>query len=402
MYKIYMYNDWFGDCFRLNDGAKNIFIDFGIHQGCLSGGIHVTINNYSSGTTIKRDDVHKTIADEIVSYENSDLLVTHYHLDHISGLLYMKNKGYCSPIFNKVYLPDIWNLPDSKSIVALLILKDLMDNCKLNKRECTLLEFVNFLCTNVKNVELLRRGEKFDGDNFVTLWPDQELVGAMRKKVDMIEAIDMLRDIINIAEELIGIVKIVVSQGIDDEERKACLVKFENLRERIEDIYDEDILIGFIDKYDILLNALGNDISIVFQNVTSNDNNMLFTGDLSSSYISMLSNNYDKKLPMHKKYKYIKIPHHGTKGANDSHYYDFSTYEPDVLIFPNGECSTSSYKISNNYKKDITSIASKGIIKVYCSNSNYCEMNKTGKACDCQCGASVTNIVFPNISMEVM
>lgn len=71
-------------------------------------------------------------------------------------------------------------------------------------------------------------------------------------------------------------------------------------------------------------------------------------------------------------------------------------------MITNGECISASYMISDNYKKDITSIASKGTIKVYCSNSNWCEMNSTGKTCDCKCGASATNIIFPDISNEVI
>ena len=92
MYKIYMYNNWFGDCFRLNNHKKNIFVDFGIHHMCMHGGIRVICNNYSTGGAIDRDDVHRAIAQEINKLdERPDLLITHYHLDHISGLLYMKN-----------------------------------------------------------------------------------------------------------------------------------------------------------------------------------------------------------------------------------------------------------------------------------------------------------------------
>lgn len=115
-----MYNTWFGDCFRLKEEDKNIFVDFGIHHMCMRGGIPVTVNNYSSGGDIYRDNVHEAIAQEIVKCEERpDLLVSHYHLDHISGLLYMKSTAsYHSPIFNKVYLPNIWDLPNSKNIIA--------------------------------------------------------------------------------------------------------------------------------------------------------------------------------------------------------------------------------------------------------------------------------------------
>lgn len=402
---VYMYNTWFGDCFRINDKHNNLFVDFGIHQGCLSGDKPIFINAYSCVDRVHRDDVHKKISDEIVAFsEKPNLLLTHYHLDHYSGLLYMKSSmPHHSPIFNKVYLPDIWGVPNSKNIIAILILEALMDNSKLGKKGCTLLELVHFLCKDVEKVYLLRRGELFEDKKFTALWPDVNLVGAVAKDLLPKEDMDWLQKIIFFAEGLTDIVMSLTEGQKDSASREENCKKVEKMIIEFDELYDEDKITNLFKQDEkIMLNEFGNDISIVFHNTTSNESNMLFTGDLSAKYLAMIDNNYDGMVPMHKNYCYIKIPHHATNGSGSSlHYHDFSMYNPKILMIPNGKCCTDSYKTCSKYGHDIVNIADKGTIKVYCSNSNWCEMNPTGKFCDCNCGANYTNIIFPNCSSIV-
>lgn len=399
-----MYNTWFGDCFRLYNHKINLFVDFGIHQGCLSGGIPVVKNNYSSSCKVSRDDVHNKISCEIAAFdEKPNLLLTHYHLDHFSGLTFMKSKICKSPIFDTIYLPDIWSISDSTNIIAVLVLEALMENCKLSKSGCSLLELVRFLCKDVENVCLLRRGNTFENDNFIALWPDVNLISKLAKKLLPKDDLDWLQKITGFSEKLRKIVSSLTEQKQDFASKEIHLLQIESLIEEFDSLYEYDKIQKLIDQNkEIELNKFGNDLSIVFQNRVSNDNNMLFTGDLGTKYLKRIDINKDGVVSMYKRYCYIKIPHHGTKGSSGSlHYYDFSKYAPNILMIPNGKCHSSSYKISRKYGCDIANIAKTGTLKVYCSNSNWCDMNLTGILGDCTCGASSTQIIFPEISMKI-
>lgn len=51
---IYMYNTWFGDCFRINNNGSNLWVDFGIHSK----------STFPRGLT--RDDIHRRVASDIL------------------------------------------------------------------------------------------------------------------------------------------------------------------------------------------------------------------------------------------------------------------------------------------------------------------------------------------------
>lgn len=142
---IYMYNTWFGDCFRVGNGDSNLWIDFGIHQNAY----------IPSGLT--RDDIHERIAVDVLASVNPSLVISHFHEDHISGLLYMMNKKPISkkPIFEKVYIPDIWNITNTPMLISVLILEELLMKSKLSKRKgaVTLFDLIRFLCVSTANVE---------------------------------------------------------------------------------------------------------------------------------------------------------------------------------------------------------------------------------------------------------
>ena len=89
-----------------------------------------------------------------------------------------------------------------------------------------------------------------------------------------------------------------------------------------------------------------------------------------------------------------KLPHHGTK----AHYDDFVKFSPKVLMIPNGKVGDvnhpESYKICEKYRGLIQSGKPDEPVRVYCSNSNWCEMNRGGTVADCACGGEAT-IIFP-------
>ena len=91
--EVEAYNTYFGDCIILKDkdDDSNLLIDFGTH--CLS--------NFF-GAYQKRDELEKKIAEDIYARyksQNISLLITHFHDDHISGLMYMYNTiAYAIPL----------------------------------------------------------------------------------------------------------------------------------------------------------------------------------------------------------------------------------------------------------------------------------------------------------------
>ena len=387
-----MYNDWFGDCFRIEEGEKNLFVDFGIHAQCLNPPAFISGGRYSTAY-VDRDVLHKDIADEIVNYKIlPNLLLTHYHVDHYSGLLYMKNNGLKSPAFDTVYLPDIWGLPDSRSIIALLIIENLLDNAKLSSRGCTLLEFIKFLCGHVSKVVLLRRGKEFENKKYIALWPDVNRVGATAN--DLISQIDInqINNIFRITERIIAIMEHLIEADNIQTIHNNLLEELQDLTTDFNELNINDYIIGSSDE--IRLNSFGNSISVVFQNANSNDSNILFTGDLEKTHIKLITKNHDGLVKMYDRYKLIKIPHHGTA----THYYDFSLYNPEILLIPNGKCCNNSYKISNKYDADIKSLTD---VKIYCSNSNWCEMNIRGTFRYCNCSPN-REIIFPEVCKVVL
>lgn len=390
--KIYMYNDWFGDCFRIEEGDKNLFVDFGIHAQCLNPPVFIKGGRYSTAY-VDRDVLHKDIADEIVNYKVlPNLLLTHYHVDHYSGLLYMKDNGLKSPAFDTVYLPDIWGLADSRSIIALLFIENLLDNAKLSKRGCTLLEFIKFLCGHVNKIVLLRRGKDFENKKYKALWPDVNKVGAAAK--DLISQIDInqMNEIFKITERIILIMEQMIEADNIHTLPKNLFEELQGLTTDFNELSINDYIIGRLDE--IPLNSFRNSISVVFQNAKSNNSNILFTGDLEKTHMKLIAKNYDGIVNTHNRYKLIKIPHHGTA----KHYYDFSIYNPEILLFPNGKCCNNSYKISDKYDADIKKLTD---VKIYCSNSNWCEMNKIGTFGYCNCSPN-REIIFPEVCKVVL
>lgn len=95
---------------------------------------------------------------------------------------------------------------------------------------------------------------------------------------------------------------------------------------------NEDRLENLVDTRQ--LNKLNHKYNIVFQDIDVHTENVLFTGDAEVEHLEEIEGFTDEpKL----KNKYIKIPHHGTP----NHYFDFSKYDPDIVLIPNGAISTN-------------------------------------------------------------
>lgn len=384
---ICMFNTWFGDCFLINENRNNLFVDFGMHQGSPGG----QVVYYPHGIVKSRDDIHKDIADYITNMDNRpNLLLTHYHLDHYSGLLYMKNNnGYQSPIFEKVYIPDIWNLPNSNSIISLLLLESLMDNCRLGKTGCTLLELIQFLCIGVHKVHLVKRGTLFENNRFTALWPDGNKISKIAQKRAAGSEGTYMRRLSDMADTMIEIMNELV-EGAYTENRAEIIQTLSSLQENYNSLLNE--YESQRDNTLLRLNDFGNGISIVFHNTEECSKNALFTGDIDDKHLKKICDNYDNKFPMHETYYYIKLPHHGTA----RYYFDFTPFSPKAIMIPNGKCAQKCHEISNKYQADIRNLSTAGPLHVYCSNSNNCKMTTRRKGCNCKCGAQTCSITFPH------
>lgn len=392
---ISMYNTWFGDCFSLENDAQKLFVDFGIHPNSP------TRCPIIFGTTRTRDDAHFEIGLEIQKPPKADFLLTHYHEDHYSGLLYMYHnpKIFASPVFDTFYIPDIWSMPNSTTTISLLLLEELLKNCQLSHRSGrpNLLELVLFLCGNVNKVVLTKRGTPIAFNNSIALWPDpaeinhsaQQYYNALREQAILSEVISALTPS---ADALRSIVLTLVNSDepphIDQISREITIIS-ENLT-RLEHQLGNYFLDTAPDNSLLSLNTFGNEISIVFHNNFNTTENYLFTGDITCKHLTNITANYDAKFPLHDRYKYIKIPHHGT----DKYYFDFTSFQPENIMIPNGECLTPGYQISCQY------CSTSGIPKVYCSNCNWCAGNPGRRYCTGACANR--QIVFPYTFIQII
>ena len=91
--KVRMYNVGFGDCFCLRDRKKSLLVDFGTNNSRIEGR--------------PRREIFDVIISDLSTIKSKNLLLTHFHMDHLSGLLYMMKKKDISVDFGKIYLPDV-------------------------------------------------------------------------------------------------------------------------------------------------------------------------------------------------------------------------------------------------------------------------------------------------------
>lgn len=368
--EIEVYNAYFGDCIMLKEYAddSNLLIDFGIHY------FSDVPSAYVDRTTLTA-----SIADDLAmrySNNNTSLLITHFHEDHISGLIHMYKNGDAKfkRIFKKAYIANIWNNPFAVAgnILEELLLEYELKMSGLPRTTSSLFDVLDFLCGNVCRVELLSRGQKFEKDKYITLWPplfeDKD-----EKITDMISALGMSDEFAGRIMALSEMACIYMGQYIQEysADRVYSRVYFgsriEDMRTMYRDLVDDFVSDNHILDDDLLksekqkLNELNHKYNIVFQNAVSGDENILFAGDAEKRDMNEIAKATDIKL--HETYKYIKIPHHGTEG----HYFDFSKYKPQNVLITNGKVNVNngtSYEICKGYG-NLNSIH-------LCTNTNNC------------------------------
>lgn len=365
--KIRMYNVGYGDCFCLRDRRGSLLVDFGTSNSRIEGR--------------PRKETFDVIISDLTTIEKKNLLLTHFHLDHLSGLLYMMKHRSSAYEFGKIYLPDVFSEEEMSRTLTLLLLADLEKDSCLPSRQVSLFALVEALCQKPQKVELLSRGRVFE-HKYQTLWPDKNVIKRETDEVYEIlennqgEALEVLR---TFAQRLRKILLSMTEEGKEEREEMPDTRRLEReFRElRATDKFKE--LLSFLEEKKLLLRRFKNKISIVFQNKNDGELNLLFTGDAEKEHLHMIAGNYDGRLPLFDHYWCIKVPHHGTQG----HYFDFSKFTPENMMISNGIHYANSKKQSKELR---TSSQYGGLFYIndahmYCSNCDCCDGYENGCTC---------------------
>ena len=427
--RIRMYNVGFGDCFCIRDRKSSLLVDFGAANSKIEGR--------------PRREVFDVIISDLTTIRKKNLLLTHFHPDHVSGLLYMMRYRRDAYEFEKIYLPDVFSGPEMKYTLALLLLADVTKKASLPGRRVSLFALAEALCARKVKIDLLSRGSEFEG-KYTALWPDVSEVSRETEEVfnSLIENHEnAMTELVNIAEEVRQLFLSMTEETLEAEEKSEPLSVPEDTdgpesslkdpreysgeneeytqeklvlanedagaaiedtaedpeeteKERVRRLNPEKLekkfrelqateefqaLLESAEKQGHSLRQFRHKISLAFQNTIDGELNLLFTGDVQPQYMKMIAENYDGKIQLHEHYWCIKVPHHGT----ESHFFDFSGFSPENMMIPNGAYYDNSKKKSKNQR---TSMQYGGLFYIndahmYCSNCDCCDSYENGCSC---------------------
>ena len=369
--KIRMYNVGFGDCYCLRDRKKSLLVDFGTNNSRIEGR--------------PRREIFDLIISDLSTIECKNLLLTHFHMDHLSGLLYMMKNKDSSFDFGKIYLPDVFSEEKMSRTLVLLLLADLVKDSCLPSRQVSLFALIDALLERqTQTVELLSRGKIFE-EKYQALWPDtdvtqretDEVYNLLREKFP--EIMDVLFDF---AEKLRQIIWSMTDEGkvlSENNQKNIRAYVYEREFRRIKALPEFKELLTWLNRNQVNLRQFKHKISIVFQNARDGEVNLLFTGDVQPEHMQMIADNYDGKWPLYEHYWCIKVPHHGTQ----DHYFNFSGDEPENMMISNGIHFANSKTQSRELR---TSPLYGGLFYIpdthmYCSNCDCCDCYENGCSC---------------------
>ena len=369
--KIRMYNVGFGDCYCLRDRKKSLLVDFGTNNSRIEGR--------------PRREIFDLIISDLSTIECKNLLLTHFHMDHLSGLLYMMKNKDSSFDFGKIYLPDVFSEEKMSRTLVLLLLADLVKDSCLPSRQVSLFALIDALLERqTQTLELLSRGKIFE-EKYQALWPDtdvtqretDEVYNLLREKFP--EIMDVLFDF---AEKLRQIIWSMTDEGkvlSENNQKNIRAYVYEREFRRIKALPEFKELLTWLNRNQVNLRQFKHKISIVFQNARDGEVNLLFTGDVQPEHMQMIADNYDGKWPLYEHYWCIKVPHHGTQ----DHYFNFSGYEPENMMISNGIHFANSKTQSRELR---TSPLYGGLFYIpdthmYCSNCDCCDCYENGCSC---------------------
>ncbi|MBQ7371082.1 MAG: hypothetical protein IJW67_04235 [Blautia sp.] len=398
--KIRMYNVGFGDCFCLRDKNENFLVDFGTSNLRIGGQ--------------KRRDVFDMVIADLSTLQNKSLLLTNFHLDHLSGLLYLMKYRGGSYEFGKIYLPDVFSEPRMSRTLALLLIADLLKDSWLPGHQVSLYALAEALCRKPQKLVLLSRGKQFE-KKYVALWPDSDIISQETEAI--LEAFgtehkSALEKLTAYADKLRKMILAMAEEGktfseadrpvhasaeygsssdekqeIQENPKKtevpeAFSLRLSELEQEFRDLRGTGefrSLMEYAEETNLQLRSLKHKLSIVFQNIQDSGYNLLFTGDITPELLQKIADNYDESCCLHEHYWCIKVPHHGTA----SHYFDFSPYTPENLLISGGMYHTTgkrkakAARISPLY----AGLFQTWEVTTWCSDSECCDGYQNGCTC---------------------
>lgn len=369
--KIRMYNVGFGDCYCLRDRKKSLLVDFGTNNSRIEGR--------------PRREIFDLIISDLSTIECKNLLLTHFHMDHLSGLLYMMKNKDSSFDFGKIYLPDVFSEEKMSRTLVLLLLADLVKDSCLPSRQVSLFALIDALLERqTQTVELLSRGKIFE-EKYQALWPDAYVTQRETNEVyDLLKEKfpEIMNVLLDFAEKLRQIIWSMTDEGkvlLENNQKNIRAYVYEREFRRIKALPEFKELLTWLNRNQVNLRQFKHKISIVFQNARDGELNLLFTGDVQPEHMQMIADNYDGKWPLYEHYWCIKVPHHGTQ----DHYFNFSGYEPENMMISNGIHFANSKTQSRELR---TSPLYGGLFYIpdthmYCSNCDCCDCYENGCSC---------------------
>ena len=323
--RLNIFNMGFGDCFLLQEDNKNLLVDF--------------------GSDFMNTNQLQAVATNIVGLcpqQNLSILLTHFHNDHINGLL---QTSLCQQTnVDTIYIPDIFTqTPSNNSIsyVQLSLLSNVFQSIRLKQRpSITLYNLLQTIMKTNSKLLFLKRGDSFllSETTFEVLWPCFHTLKVNQKVQNrIIKALTTL----NFSQNLnMAITSNTVSLGIVDELGNLLSAAFQNLasgfeinnpamnelEEKYEQLSDQcSAIFNSLTKNQInsltsLAQSMVNEenrISIVFQDETIQKcSKLLMTGDITKTEFKKILQGTLKSntaLTINQAFKVIKAPHHATR-----------------------------------------------------------------------------------------
>jgi ribonuclease BN (tRNA processing enzyme) len=318
--RIEMNNVGFGDFFLLQKGMHNLIVD------CGSVSFHNRIH-------IDMQSLLSSFVKSLNQNATNDVLITHFHTDHISGLIQMvaENKKQ----FDNAYIPYIVIDETAKASIMLdmaiyfyTFLAPYTHTYRLSQSIISIFIFLSQI-VDLKRVKLLSAGDDFNVDNrtFTAIWPAKclsypEKLGEYLKELEekTSNQKEFRRNKKRLITSIVDLSEIIAETNNESSAnlqrelkiQKSVISNLNRISISLTPSERDSVISPSLKYYGTkLFSSNHNSTSIVFHDKrgTSSDHGkyLLMTGDVESDII-------DRYLvaSFHDRYFVLKAPHHGT------------------------------------------------------------------------------------------
>ena len=302
---VTMFECGFGDGFLLEEYVtRPLLVDFGVYFS-------------------PKVDKYKNVISKVGGKTNKDFLLTHFHRDHFSGMLFWKNnlKKFSKEnhTFENVYIPAV----NDVSVLRILLLGSL-------GKKHTLLDFLTVFCRlGWRGLQCVGTGDIIG--ELTVLWPDAEptasgsIVDYAKKLWEQITRQNFAQSFSSLdadIEKLHTYIDEMKNPEFDKQDEVLVLIR--EIQKKLKEIESNQNLLDAMDA--IFIEEIGNEkiylnqydhiCNIVFHNTKNalkGKRNILFTGDVETKDMKNIMLRTNPELKLHEEYDIIKITHHGTE-----------------------------------------------------------------------------------------